>query len=431
MHYDPKLPLILATDASAYGIGAVISHICPNGEERPIAYVSRTLTSSEQNYSQLDKEALSIVNGVRKFHQYLYGRKFLLLTDHKPLTTILGPTRGVPPIAAARLQRWALFLSAYTYDIKYRSTSDHANADCLSRFPLPSISTSSQISDVFIVKQIEALPVSAVELQTMTRTDPLLSKVLQYTKKGWPTSVSDSLKPYFNRREELSLENDCVLWGIRVVVPKKLQNRVLEELHQTHLGIAKTKALARSHVWWPKLDSIIESMVKSCSRCKAVQSVPATAPLHPWAWPSRPWQRVHIDFAGPFRNKNFLIVVDAHSKWPEVIPMATTTSTATIRELRRLFASYGLPEQLVSDIGPQLVSDEFQEFLKMNRIKHLRSAPYHPSSNGLAERFVGTFKRALRASEFSFLTLHQQLMNFLLTYRTTPHTSTEHTVIFQ
>ena len=79
-------------------------------------------------------------------------------------------------------------------------------------------------SDVFIVKQIEALPVSAVELQTMTRTDPLLSKVLQYTKKGWPTSVSDSLKPYFNRREELSLENDCVLWGIRVVVPKKLQN---------------------------------------------------------------------------------------------------------------------------------------------------------------------------------------------------------------
>ena len=224
MHYDPKLPLILATDASAYGIGAVISHICPNGEERPIAYVSRTLTSSEQNYSQLDKEALSIVNGVRKFHQYLYGRKFLLLTDHKPLTTILGPTRGVPPIAAARLQRWALFLSAYTYDIKYRSTSDHANADCLSRFPLPSISTSSQISDVFIVKQIEALPVSAVELQTMTRTDPLLSKVLQYTKKGWPTSVSDSLKPYFNRREELSLENDCVLWGIRVVVPKKLQN---------------------------------------------------------------------------------------------------------------------------------------------------------------------------------------------------------------
>ena len=114
MHYDPKLPLILATDASAYGIGAVISHICPNGEERPIAYVSRTLTSSEQNYSQLDKEALSIVNGVRKFHQYLYGQKFLLLTDHKPLTTILGPTRGVPPIAAARLQRWALFLSAYT-----------------------------------------------------------------------------------------------------------------------------------------------------------------------------------------------------------------------------------------------------------------------------------------------------------------------------
>ena len=127
-----------------------------------------------------------------------------------------------------------------------------------------------------------------------------------------------------------------MFWGIRVVVPKKLQNQVLEEQHQTHLGITKTKSLACSHVWWSKLDYIIESMVKSCSRCQAVQSVPATAPLHPWAWPSHPWQSVHIDFAGPFRNKNFLIGVDAHSKWPEVIPMAITTSTATIHELRRL-----------------------------------------------------------------------------------------------
>ena len=424
VHYNPDLPLVLATDASAYGIGAVISHICPNGEERPIAYVSGTLTSSERNYSQLDKEALSIVNGVRKFHQYLYGRKFVLLTDHKPLTTILSSTRGVPPIAAARLQRWALFLSAYTYDIKYRSTSDHANADCLSRLPLPSVSTSTQVSDVFIVKQIEALPVSATELRSMTRNDPLLSKVLQYTRKGWPSSVPAPLKPYFHRREELTLENDCVLWGIRVIVPKKLQDRVLEELHQSHIGIAKTKALARSHVWWPNLDSTIEAMVKSCSRCQAVQSSPAVSPLHPWAWPSRPWQRIHIDYAGPFLNKHFLVLVDAHSKWPEVIPMTTTTSSATIRELRRLFAAYGLPEQLVSDNGPQFVSDEFQEFLKKNRVKHLRSAPYHPSTNGLAERFVGTLKRALRASAFSGMTLHQQLMNFLLTYRTTPHAST-------
>ena len=112
-HYDESLPLKLATDASSYGLGAVISHVLPNDEERPIAFSSRSLSKSEQNYSQIDKEALGLVYGVRKFHTYLYGRKFTLVTDHKPLTSILGPKRAVSAVTAARLQRWSLLLSAY------------------------------------------------------------------------------------------------------------------------------------------------------------------------------------------------------------------------------------------------------------------------------------------------------------------------------
>ena len=109
-HFSDTLPLKLDTDASQYDIGAVISHVLPYGEERPIAYASHTLSKSERNYSQIEKEALSIIFGVKKFHQYLYGRKFLLVTDHKPLTTVLGPKSGIPTLAAARLQRWALLL---------------------------------------------------------------------------------------------------------------------------------------------------------------------------------------------------------------------------------------------------------------------------------------------------------------------------------
>ena len=171
-HYDATLPLRLAGDASAFGLGVVLSHRFPDGSERPVAYASRMLTPSERNYSQLEKEALSLVYGVKKFHSYLYGRTFELLTDHKPLTTILGPKTGIPSIAAARLQRWALLLACYQYQIKYKSTLSHANADCLSRLPLsppnflePDVSTTT--STVFNINQIAAMPSARIKLQRL------------------------------------------------------------------------------------------------------------------------------------------------------------------------------------------------------------------------------------------------------------------------
>jgi hypothetical protein len=129
-HYDVNKPLKLACDASPYGVGAVLSHIMDNGEERPVVFASRTLTKTEQNYSQLEKEALALIFAVRKFHSYIYGRRFTLVTDHKPLVTIFGPKKGIPSLAAQRLQRWAIILSAHQYDIDYRSTHDHANCRC-------------------------------------------------------------------------------------------------------------------------------------------------------------------------------------------------------------------------------------------------------------------------------------------------------------
>ena len=130
-HYDPSLPLVLAADASTYGVGAVIFHRLSDGSEQPIAYASRTLTGCESRYSQVEKEALSLIFGIKKFHHYLYGRPFILVTDHKPLLTILGPKHGIPPLAAARMQRWALLLSAYTYEIEFWPTNKHGNADGL------------------------------------------------------------------------------------------------------------------------------------------------------------------------------------------------------------------------------------------------------------------------------------------------------------
>lgn len=163
-------------------MGAVISHEYPDGQEKPIAFASRTLSSSERNYSQLEKEALALIYGVKKFHQYLYGRVFTLLTDHKPLLTILGPNKGIPPLAAARIQRWAITLSAYRYTIRFKSTSQHANADALSRLPL-SGGLPEPVADTtcFLIGQLNSLPVTSAQLAQSTRKDPILSKMVQYT----------------------------------------------------------------------------------------------------------------------------------------------------------------------------------------------------------------------------------------------------------
>lgn len=287
-HYDPKLPLRLAGDASNYGIGAVISHFYPDGSERPVAYASRTLSKNECNYAQLEKEALSLVFGVKKFHKFLYGREFTLYTDHKPLTSILGQKREIPPLAAARLQRWALILAAYQYNIQYKPTKEHGNADGLSRLPLQTEEVVETEATVFNIKQMEALPVTVAEIKRGTRSDPILSKVLRYTKRGWPLGKPrQHLKPYYDRRLEMSVEEDCILWGVRVVVPSKFQSRVLDELHDTHPGIVRMKAIARSYFWWPQIDKNIEVRAKSFVKCKTIQGnprqphcIPGCGPLH-------------------------------------------------------------------------------------------------------------------------------------------------------
>ena len=175
-------------------------------------------------------------------------------------------------------------------------------------------------------------------------------------------------------------------------MPKQLQSALLDKLHVGHPGIAWMKELSWSHVWWPHLDQELEKRARECESCQKGRKASTAAPLHLWSWPTKPGARVHFDFAGPFLGRMFLVIVDTHSKWPEILEMHRTTAEKTIETPRSVFATHGLPEQVVSDDHPQFVSDEFETFLKANGIKHLRSSPYHPSSNGLAERFVQTFK---------------------------------------
>ena len=329
-------------------------------------------------------------------------------------------------MTAARLQHYALFLATFDYDIEYKSTTKHCNADGLSQLPLQvreREETEIDLSEVFHATQFELLPVTSEAAAKETRRDPILARVYESIVKGWSV-CKDRDKPYYKRCNELTVHQGCILWGIRVVIPNKLQDRVLEELHDGHLGVVKMKALARRYVWWPKISGRLEELAKGCNGCQLNQRMPPKTPLHPWEWATAPWQRLHIDYAGLFQNLIFLVVVDVHRKCLEVIPVSSTTTSKTIEVLRDLFARFGIPELIVSDNSPQLASEGFQAFIKSNGIPHITSAPYHPATNGLAEKLVQTFKQALRSMFQSSKPVKEKLTKFLIAYRNTPHSTT-------
>ncbi|PIC43510.1 hypothetical protein B9Z55_004221 [Caenorhabditis nigoni] len=434
-HFDPNLPIIVAADASQYGIGAVISHRFPDGSEKAIYHISKALTAPQRNYSQIEKEAFGLITAVTKFHKFIYGRHFTLKTDHKPLLSIFGDKKGIPLYSANRLQRWAIILLNYDFSIEYVNTHDFGQADALSR--LISEQIQQKECEDRVIAQVESevltnlvttcdqLPVTAKMIRASSKKDPLLNQVYQYTISGsWP-KISDKtsqLSLFHNRRDQLSIVSDCLMFNGRIVIPHALRSRVLKMLHRAHPGIVRMKQLARSLVYWPAIDKDIEKVVRSCDLCASVAKNPIKNTLCSWPIPTAPWQRVHCDYAGPVDGRYYLVIVDAFSKWPEVIPTTSITSTATINILRRIFAQFGDPETLVSDNGTQFTSSQFQSFCKDRGISHLRSPPFHPQSNGQAERFVDTIKRGLGKLKGEETT-DTALYVFLQNYRSTPCSS--------
>ncbi|XP_059045677.1 uncharacterized protein K02A2.6-like [Achroia grisella] len=185
------------------------------------------------------------------------------------------------------------------------------------------------------------------------------------------------------------------------------------------------KQLARNYLWWEGLDADIERVCRECSACASQRDQPPPAPLHSWAWPTEPWERLNIDFLGPFRNKYYLVIIDAHSKWLEVDNVSSTSAAAVIHSLRKIFARFGLPKSIVSDNGPPFSSAEYLNYLNRNGIKRILVAPYHPSSNGAAENAVKLVKQVLRKATMEREDYDTALCKFLFTYRNTEHCTTQ------
>ena len=280
--HDPEKPLLLACDASPCGLGAVLSHQMPDDSEKPITFASTTLSKAERNYSQIEKEAVAIVYTVKMFCQYLFGRHFLLYADHKPLLGLLSEQKGIPSMAVACIQWWAILLSAYNYSLKYCSGSENSNADFFSHSPSNEKNSSSSVKNKVFMTELIHAPVTSKEIGEVSKKDPIISNVIDFILCGWPSKLKEQLKPYFCCRNELAVESSCLKWGNNVVIPFQLREKILIELHENHPGIVRMKLLACSYVWWPNIDSEIEMTMKSCKSCQINQAMLARAPVHPW-----------------------------------------------------------------------------------------------------------------------------------------------------
>ncbi|XP_054746090.1 uncharacterized protein K02A2.6-like [Anastrepha obliqua] len=429
-HYNPNLPLKVAADASNRGIGAFICHVFPDGSEKVIQHASKVLTDAEQKYSQIEKEALALVFALKKFHRFIFGRKFTLCTDHKPLIAIFGKNKGIPTYAANRLQRWALILMMYDFNIQYIKITEFGCVDMLSRLianhtkqdedMVIACTQMEEEMNTIIEDQCEKLPVSFEMIRKATKQCSTAQAVINALSNGWKQEITPELQPFYARKDALSVIQECLMFHERIVIPKKLQPRILRQLHRGHPGRERMKLLARSYVYWPGMDEDIVSYSRNCQLCESTAKMPVKHTLRSWPLATKPMERLHIDIAGPCNGFYYFVIVDAFSKWPEIFQIENITTQTIISKLNETLSRYGDCDTLVSDNGTQFTSGAFEQFVTSRGIQHIRTSPYHPQSNGQAERFVDTLKRALKKLKMEG-TDSENLQTFLQTYRSTPN----------
>jgi len=413
--YDPQADTKVSADASSHGLGAVLLQK-QNQEWRPVAYASRSMSETETRYAQIEKEALAITWACEKFSTYILGKHISIETDHKPLVPLLGNKHldNLPP----RVLRFRLRLMRFSYSIEHVPGKFLYAADTLSRAPLreSDAQTLQRQSEVesFINTITSHLPASQQRLQEYQKaqaTDPICSRVITYCKSEWPKCCNDSeLKPYWTVRGNLTLHDELLLYGGRIVVPKQLQKQTLQKIHTGHQGIVRCRLRAASSVWWPGISKEFEHFIQQCPECVKLTPNPRE-PLMSTPLPKHPWERIAADLF-QLNSATYLLVVDYFSRYPEVIKLNSTTSKAVISSLKSIFSRHGVPSVLMSDNGPQFDSCEMKEFANSYGFQHITSSPHYPQSNGLAERTVKTMKGLLKHTTDPYMAL--------LSYRSTP-----------
>lgn len=414
----------LYADASPVGLGAVLVQF-KDLEPRIISYASKSLSETEKRYCQTEKEALALVWAVERFHFYLFGRHFELITDHKPLEVIFSP-KSKP---CARIERWVLRLQSYRYKIIHRAGKNNI-ADPLSRLVSfePTNTSFDEANEEYVNTVMTfSVPVAInlTEIKSLSELDETIVAVKTALYSNEWTEITKPFKPF---ETELCMVDHILLRNNKIVIPEKLRIRTLELAHEGHPGIAKMKQRLRTKVWWPKIDSDAETYVKKCRGCTMVLAPPPPEPLRRKELPSKPWQHIAIDFLGPLPSGDTLfVIVDYYSRYIEVEIMRKTDAAVTICRLEIIFARFGNPESITADNGPPFNSNEFKRFCTLNNIELVNTIPYWPQQNGEVERQNRSIVKRLKISQNEKRDWKKDLLDFLVMYRSTPHSTTQKT----
>ena len=413
-YYDPKKPVRLQVDASSKGLG-----VCCLQDGKPIAYASKTLTPTEILYAQVEKEMLAIVFGCVRFKNYIWRRHTVIESDCKPIESIMKkPLCSAPP----RLQRLLLQIQHYDLEIVHVRGKNLHLGDALSRnYVSETYPDLIEGLDAHVHTVIRSLPISDVkikQIQEATRNDGQLQTLTNVIRTGWPENRQDcpkSVTEYWNHRDELSSANDIVFKGQKLVIPTAMRKDMIKAVHIGHFGVEKSVGRARDIMFWPLMSKHITEYVQSCAICNKHKDSNSKEPLHPHDVPQRPWQNLSLDLF-TWKNQEFMVLVDAYSRYFEFDLIPNTRSVTIIRKLKVHFSRFGICEKLKTDGAAYFTSEQFQRFLSDWNIKHETSSPTHASSNGLSEVYVKIAKRILQKSKDD----NRDPYLPLLEYRNTP-----------
>ncbi|XP_054282050.1 uncharacterized protein K02A2.6-like [Macrosteles quadrilineatus] len=412
--YDVNAEAIVIADSSAYGLGAMLLQV-EDKSPKVVMFASRTLQDCERRYAQIEKEALACAWAAEKFSKFLVGKKFRILTDHKPLVSLLG-SKDLDTIPA-RIQRFKMRLMKFDYSIEHIPGKEMFTADTLSRAPIP------DSTDEF-TKEVEAhikvislnFPATQSRLEQIKNAQILCEEcqmLVKYTENGWPKykkDVPESMRKWYTFKDDLSIIEDLICYKERIIIPFELRKDIINKLHDGHFGSTRTVLRAKQSVFWPGITTEIHNLIENCDTCAKHQNQKSEKMIQSDT-PDYPWQRIAVDYFDFVKGK-YLAVVDYYSRYLEMINVSTMTVDELIKKMKACFARHGIPEIVISDSGSQFTSSEWRAFAADFGFKTICCSPLHHQANGEAERAVQTLKKMLTKNKDPTLAL--------LEYRSTP-----------